>query len=117
MTDSRSLFQPSALEDKMHHFILKRTVFSVQILVVLSLNPIILKGAERIKACCVIEQIEEKEIGAKLLSFSHEICNEHQYFVVAKLCGNKIRNGKFSTTVPRFSFFFFSCHNIFTQFI
>lgn len=107
MVNNRSSFQWSALEDFIYLLVLKRTVFSVQILVVLSLNPIILKGAERIKACCVIEQIVEKEIGAKLLSFSHEICNEHQYFVVAKLCGNKIRNGKFSTTVPRFSFFFF----------
>ena len=55
------MFQLNALEDRMYHLNLKRTVFSVQILILLNLIPSILTGVERVKACCVVQQIEEKE--------------------------------------------------------
>lgn len=45
----------------MHHLILKRTVFFVQILVILNLIPNILTVGGRIKPCCVVQQIGEKE--------------------------------------------------------
>ena len=41
-----------------------------------------------------------------LPSFSHGMYYEHQYFVVTKLCGSKIRKVKFLSTIPGFSSFF-----------
>ena len=44
-------------------FDFKKTVFSVQILVVLNLVPNILTGAKRIKLCCTADQEKGKKVG------------------------------------------------------